>query len=198
MSDPAGIKEMKESPMLRKSTILAIAASAVLGLAMLSPTTADARGFGGGGGFHRGGGGGMHISHVGRGFHGGGMHFRRFGRVGHFGRFHRWHHWRHRHHWAWRGCWHHHYRGGCHGRAWWYPRPVVYGSYAVAQPVAGPCTCLSKEYTPEGAVLFKDNCTNEMAMNPPAVEPTAEVAPPQQPQAAYVPQYPPQQTTATQ
>jgi hypothetical protein len=45
--------------------------------------------------------------------------------------------------------------------------------------------------------LFKDNCTNEMAMNPPAVAPTAEIAPTQQPQAAYVPQYPPQ-PTATQ
>ncbi len=32
-----------------------------------------------------------------------------------------------------------------------------------------PHTCLSKEYTPEGAVLFKDRCTTEMAMNPPAV-----------------------------
>ena len=37
-------------------------------------------------------------------------------------------------------------------------------------------------------MLFKDNCTNEMAMNPPAkfAGPAAEVAP-QQPQAAYVP-----------
>jgi hypothetical protein len=57
---------------------------------------------------------------------------------------------------------------------------------------------LSKEYTQEGAVLFKDNCTNEMAMNPPAESPgpAAEVAP-QQPQAAYVPQYPPQPNMAT-
>ena len=52
-------------------------------------------------------------------------------------------------------------------------------AYAVARPaVAGPCTCLTKEYTPEGAVLFKDRCTNEMAMNPPlqqtgAIEPQA-------------------------
>src|SRR5689334_17084486 len=49
----------------------------------------------------------------------------------------------------------------------------------VAGPaVAGPCTCLTKEYTSEGAVLFKDRCTNEMAMNPPlqqsgAIEPQA-------------------------
>lgn len=53
-------------------------------------------------------------------------------------------------------------------------RRVVYAApavYAVARPaVAGPCTCLSKEYTQEGAVLFKDRCTNEMAMNPPPQE----------------------------
>ena len=36
-----------------------------------------------------------------------------------------------------------------------------------ARPVAGPCTCLSKEYTPQGQVLFKDRCTNEAAINPP-------------------------------
>ena len=37
--------------------------------------------------------------------------------------------------------------------------------------VAGPCTCLSKEYTPDGRVLFKDLCTNEAAINPPVVAP---------------------------
>ena len=65
--------------------------------------------------------------------------------------------------------WHVHYRPRI-----WYP-PVVAApavvaapTYAVSRPVAGPCTCLSKEYTPEGAVLFKDRCTNEMAMNPPS------------------------------
>jgi hypothetical protein len=65
---------------------------------------------------------------------------------------------------------------------------------------------LSKEYTPEGAVLFKDRCTSEMAMNPPAAAPQQtsyapapvyQTAPPQQalpqqamPQQAYVPTYP--------
>ena len=33
-------------------------------------------------------------------------------------------------------------------------------------PLAGPCTCLSKEYTTDGRVLFKDLCTNEAAINP--------------------------------
>jgi len=42
-----------------------------------------------------------------------------------------------------------------------YVRPVRY-----AVPVAGPCTCLTKDYTPEGQVVFKDLCTKEMAMAP--------------------------------
>lgn len=45
--------------------------------------------------------------------------------------------------------------------------PVVYA----AKPVAGPCTCLTKQYTPEGAVVFKDICTNEAAINPPPQAP---------------------------
>ena len=52
------------------------------------------------------------------------------------------------------------------------PVPVVVSRpvYVAARPVLttpGPCTCLSKEYTPQGAVVFKDRCTTEMAMNPP-------------------------------
>ena len=158
--------------MFRKSTLLAFAASVALGLATLAPTSASA--FGGhGGGFH---GGGFH-----RGGHVGGRHFGGFRgghvRVGHFRRHHRWH--GHRHYVRWH-------------RPLLYSTPVVYG--VARTPVAGPCTCLSKEYTPEGAVLFKDRCTNEMAMNPPQAEPgpAAEVAPQLQPQTAYVPQYPPQ------
>ena len=58
-----------------------------------------------------------------------------------------------RHH-HWRYVWRHgHYR------------PVGY----VAQP--GPCTCLWKGYTPEGAVVFKDLCTQEMASAPVAGAP---------------------------
>jgi len=119
--------------MFRKSTLLAFAASAALGLAMLAPTSASA--------MH--GGGGMH------GGHGGGGHWGGHGR-GH-------------------PNWHVRY----HRPIWYGVRPV----YVAARPVsvAGPCTCLSKEYTPEGAVLFKDRCTNEAAMNPPA-----QAAPPQQ------------------
>ena len=50
---------------------------------------------------------------------------------------------------------------------WYAPRPV----YVASRPVAGPCTCLSKEYTSDGRVLFKDLCTNEAAINPPVVAP---------------------------
>jgi hypothetical protein len=133
--------------MIRKSTLLAVAASAALGLAMLAPMSASAKGHGGGGGgggMHggHGGGGGMHGGH-----HGGG------GRIGHIGH-------RHHHHPHW------------HVR---YHRPIWYGvrtvGYTVARPVAGPCTCLSKEYTPDGRVLFKDLCTNEAAINPPVIAP---------------------------
>ena len=131
--------------MLRKSALLAIAATAALGLATFSASDASARGHGGGGGgggMHGGGhgGGGMHMGH------GGGRHF---GDRGH----------RHPH-------WHVRY----HRPIWYGVRPV----YVASRPVsvaAGPCTCLSKEYTPEGAVLFKDRCTNEAAMNPPAQAP---------------------------
>jgi hypothetical protein len=132
--------------MIRKSTLLAVAASAALGLAMLAPTSASAmRGGGGhgGGGMH-GGGGGMH------GGHGGG------GRIGHIG--HIGHHHPH---------WHVRY----HRPIWYGVRTVGYAGYTVARPVAGPCTCLSKEYTQDGRVLFKDLCTNEAAINPPVAAP---------------------------
>jgi hypothetical protein len=196
-----------ESVMLRKSTILAIAASAVLGLTMLTPEIASARaGHGGGGGFHGGGGGiaragGLHgggrAFQGGHRFHGGGHAFQGRHLGGQHRRFGHDRHLHHRHH-AWRHRWRWH-----HNRWYWEPYPYVVApvTYGVATTVApaAPCSCLSKEYTPEGAVLFKDNCTNEMAMNPPAVAPTAEIAPTQQPQAAYVPQYPPQVTpTSTQ
>jgi hypothetical protein len=124
--------------MIRKSNLLAIVATAALGLAMLSATEASARGHGGGGG------GGMHGGHGGGVMHGG----HGGGRIGHIGH-HRHPHWHVRYH-----------------------RPVWYGVRTVgytygATRVAGPCTCLSKEYTPDGRVLFKDLCTNEAAINPP-------------------------------
>jgi hypothetical protein len=72
-----------------------------------------------------------------------------------------------------------------------YPTPVVVGgpTYIASRPVVsrpGPCTCLSKEYTPQGQVLFKDRCTNEAAINPPLQQQGAVEAPqPQQTAATY-------------
>jgi hypothetical protein len=53
-----------------------------------------------------------------------------------------------------------------HWRYTWrhgYYRPVGYVA-RVAEP--GPCTCLWKGYTPEGAVVVKDLCTQEVASAP--------------------------------
>ena len=127
--------------MIRKSTLLAVAASAALGLAMLAPVSASAKGGHGGG--HGGGGHGMHGG--GHHGHGGGHHVHR----------------RH-HHPHWHVRWH---------RPIWYGVRPVYTAYSTRIVSPGPCTCLSKEYTPEGAVLFRYRCTNEAAMNPPAPAP---------------------------
>lgn len=81
--------------------------------------------------------------------------------------------------------WHH-----VHYRPWYTPVVVGGAAYVASRPVAsapGPCTCLSKEYTPEGAVLFKDRCTNETAMNPP--EQQNSEAESQQQTAQYQQQY---------
>lgn len=144
-----------------RTTALALAAIASLGAASLVMTTssADARGFGGG--FSRGGGGG----HVGMRMGGGGRHMGGMGRIGvrHVG----FRHIGHRHpNWC-------RYSGRCHIHVRWH-RPWIYGtglvatSYAVA-PVAAaprPCTCLTKEYTPDNLVVFKDVCTKEVASAP--------------------------------
>ena len=45
----------------------------------------------------------------------------------------------------------------------YYLRPVGYVA-RVSEP--GPCTCLWKGYTSEGAVVFKDLCTQEMVSAP--------------------------------
>ena len=57
-----------------------------------------------------------------------------------------------------------HFHG--HVRYWHYRehyvRPVGY----VRPVVEGTCNCLTKDYTPEGTVVFKDLCTKEMASAP--------------------------------
>jgi hypothetical protein len=87
-------------------------------------------------------------------------------------------------HWHWHPHWHWNY-------GWWRRpymiAPVVaaggVATYAATAPATNRCTCLTKEYTPQGQVLFKDVCTNEMALNPPeTASPAAYSTAPQMPQ----------------
>jgi hypothetical protein len=168
---------------------LSLAAAATIAVASLASQSADARGFGGfgGGGMGRIGGGGFgRVGRVGGGgrvF--GGGHFASF--TGHGGRIvpiiqgpppgHRPplvpiipihlpdpvpgphpifppidHH--HHHHWV--------FRGGV-----WVVIDDVTEEVVPAEvddgPAPGPCTCLTKSYTPSGLVVFADVCTKESA-----------------------------------
>lgn len=137
---------------MSKKFLAIFATLATLTAATLISTAADAAQHGprGPGGVHR-----VHTNH-----------FKGLKTVHHTPRFkHRHPDWRynHRPHWVHR----HHPR--------WYvgyryrPYYVAPASYAVSRvATTDRCSCLSKEYTPEGAVLFKDLCTKEAAMNPPA------------------------------
>jgi hypothetical protein len=168
-----------------KTALFALAAVVAIGIgSVATSSTADARGFAGGG-MSRGGG---HIGggHIGGGHLGGG----RIGNVGKVGGT-PWRGFRNpgfkvgqgkicryagcgiqhppRPHWC-------RWTGRCHIHVRW-PRPFIYGvgtvatSYAVAPTVATAapaprCTCLSKEYTQDGLVVFKDVCTKEVASAP--------------------------------
>jgi len=142
-----------------RNTMLALAAIASLGLATLvtSTSSADARGFGGG--FSRGGmGGHARMAHVGGPRMGG---LRHVGiRHGNFRR-----HIGHRHpNWCrWHGRCHVHVRWH---RPWLYAAPVAAVATYAAAPAAPRCTCLTKEYTQEGTVIFQDTCTKELASAP--------------------------------
>jgi hypothetical protein len=142
-----------------RTSMFAIAAVAALGVASLLTTTtsADARGFGGGG--FRGGMGGGHVAmRMGGGVRMGGLRVRQGGlRIRQVGIRHP--------NWC-------RYNGRCHVHVRWH-RPWIYGtglvatSYAVAPiATAKPCTCLTKEYTPDNLVVFKDLCTKEVASAP--------------------------------
>lgn len=150
-------KSMTASMTKFVSKSLALGASAAivaLGAALFAPTSASAFGHNGGG-MHGGGHGGGYGGHP----HstGGGGH-----RVPNYHRFPQGHtHYPHRIP---------HRRIGFRHPGWIAAPVMAAPMIAVARPVAaapGPCTCLSKEYTPEGRVLFKDRCTNEAAINPP-------------------------------
>ena len=51
-----------------------------------------------------------------------------------------------------------------HNHIWVRPVGYVSGVETAVQP--GPCTCLTKNYTPEGMVVFQDLCTKELASTP--------------------------------
>lgn len=154
--------------MFRKSSVLALAAVASLGAFALSSSSASAFGFAGHGGARFiGGAHGPMIGH---------------GPIGHgpmqaahkpWPTFNPHWHW----HWHWRYGWR---------RPIWIA-PVVAGGVATyaattySTPTSNRCTCLTKEYTPQGAVVFKDVCTNESAMNPPVTGPQTGDIGPQQP-----------------
>ncbi len=147
--------------MSRKLTLtFALATAATIAAATLGSSTADARGFGGGfGGGHMGGGfgGGRMASHIGNGGRtltpilnpgrGGNPRFPRWpGNPGH--------------HWTWHPHGHLVFRFG----RWIAIDDVVDAAPVVPiAPVAGPCTCLTKNYTQDGLVVFADVCTKEAA-----------------------------------
>lgn len=168
---------------ISRKVIIALAAAAALAAPLLGSSASYARGFGGG----------MHFSgHLGGG---GGGSFR-FARVSHFGhpvfphRFHHpiqlsrlcvlgrpcprpphppiwwWHH-HHHHHWHWV------FRGG----RWIQGEDVAAVDAAPVAPAVspGPCSCLTKTYTPTGLVVFADICTKESA-SAPAMDDTADAS----------------------
>jgi hypothetical protein len=84
----------------------------------------------------------------------------------------------HKPHWKkWHPPYHHAYWRP-HYRPYYYSAAVAYSSYRSAPPAPrvvsvpppaptqNPASCLSKAYTPEGQVVFSDNCTKESAMAP--------------------------------
>jgi len=180
---------------MTRKILCALTAVAALGIAALAPTSTSAF-RGGGGGSHGGGGfhGGFHGGGGFRGgFHGGHASFARgpghFGHAPAFGRFGRGHynHFAHNHfhyHWAW---WRHYHRP-----YWVYPvAGVGEVDAAVAQPVVAAqpaaavannnCNCLTKNYLPDGSLMFKDLCTQEAAVaTPDELKAQAAGAPPQE------------------
>ena len=142
--------------MKTRASILALAATAALGLSALTPTDASAWGFHGGG-FR----GGYHFGHFGH-----------WGGFGHYG-------WR-----GYGYGFRHAYWGGYRWWPRWrfYPRPIIYGglgggaAFAATGPAPAaapqaaapqaPANCLTKSYLPNGTVMFADMCTQEQGVGP--------------------------------
>ena len=128
---------------------LAAAASVAAASVTLGSSAVYARGMSGsGGGNHFSSGGRIHMAAVN---HNSGRSNRMVTRrrippivIGHL------HH--HRHHWVFRG-----------GRWIVLDEDIAEPALAAAP---GPCTCLTKTYTPEGLVVFADVCTKESASAP--------------------------------
>jgi hypothetical protein len=165
--------------MSRKSLMLALAAAVSLGTFALSSSNASAFHYTGGaravgtGGVHLGGSGVVRLGGI------GGLHVNHAMKP--WPTFNPHHHVHWPRWWWWRYTWR---------RPYWIAPVIATGAVATGAaasyattPTTNRCTCLTKDYTPQGAVVFKDVCTNEMAMNPPAGAPAADMAPqmPQQP-----------------
>jgi hypothetical protein len=156
---------------ISRKVIIALAAAAALAAPLLGSSASYARGFGGGGmhfAGHLGGGGRAVFAHRSTGFH--------FSRVSHIRPIfprrplhpiwigHWWHHHHHHLHWVFRG-----------GR--WIQADEVAAVDATPAPAVtpGPCSCLTKTYTPAGLVVFADICTKESA-SAPAADDTADAS----------------------
>jgi hypothetical protein len=153
---------------MSRKTLISIAAAATVAVATLASQAADARsfgtgGFGGGGRTFGGGATGMHFTGhtVTPGVtpmvlpRGPGHPIIPIIPVGHPG--HPGHPWIFPHH---HGHVHWVFREG----RWIVLDDVVVEEQVVAAP--GPCTCLTKTYTPSGLVVFADVCTKESASAP--------------------------------
>jgi hypothetical protein len=139
---------------MSRKVIFTLAAAATVAAATLVTSSASyARGSMGGGGSHFSGSsrsaGGNHFARV--------SHFPRLREPrdpGHHIGLHE-----HHHHWA--------FRNGI-----WVEDDVVDAVDAAPAAAPGPCTCLTKNYTPAGLVVFADICTKESASAP--VDSTAD------------------------
>jgi hypothetical protein len=144
---------------MSRKVILTLATAATIAVASLASSAADARGFGGGGfggGGHFAGGraGGAHFAARGGGG-GGSLHPIRGPGRGHPG--HPGGHFAGHHHGHWV------FRHGIWIDIGGYDGDVDVAPGEVSGPAPGPCTCLTKSYTPDGLVVFADVCTKEAA-----------------------------------
>lgn len=149
--------------------IIACAALATIAGAALLSSTGDAGAARGGFAMSRAGGartfhaaprGGMHAIHRGPRIGVARHHLRPIRHM------HRPHLVRHHHHgWCWRHPWR--CRPGYVGwRPYLYMAPAVVATAYATTPAVSRCTCLTKDYLPDGSVLFKDVCTREEALMP--------------------------------